>query len=86
MRFTALIGFVTSTTAAALSVPAGPPQPLGEIGWEGIVTPGGPIVEDIESKIRKEQPDFSIYTKEEQASPETSTDPTVISRGLLERR
>lgn len=23
---------------------AGPPLPVGEIGWEGSVTPGGPVV------------------------------------------
>nr|XP_036582083.1 uncharacterized protein CTRU02_08160 [Colletotrichum truncatum]KAF6790640.1 secreted protein [Colletotrichum truncatum] len=87
------LGFVASAAAAALSVRSEPPQPLGELGWEGAVTPNRPVLEvwgtsfeDIESKIRKDYPNFSIYTEEEQVDPETSANPAVATRGELERR
>ncbi|KAL0943370.1 uncharacterized protein CTRU02_201256 [Colletotrichum truncatum] len=93
MRSATVLGFVASAAAAALATPSGLPQPLGELGWEGVITPGGPKVEvwgssfeDIQAKIQVEHPKFSIYTHEEQAAPETSADPAVVARSKLERR
>ncbi|GKT61410.1 secreted protein [Colletotrichum tofieldiae] len=67
---------------------------MGEVGWQGSVTPGAPEIEvwgasfkDIEAKIRKEyDPDFSIYTEEEQEVPGASEDPGLVARQHLERR
>ncbi|KAH7347503.1 hypothetical protein B0T11DRAFT_359937 [Plectosphaerella cucumerina] len=94
-----ILPFVASAAAAAVNtgnptaVEGGLPLPLGEIGWEGVVTPGGPSVkvwgasfEDIEAKIREDYPEFSIYEEEEQTGPETSPVPEVVTRAALEKR
>jgi hypothetical protein len=43
---------------------------------------------DIEAKIRKDYPDFSIYSETEVSTPvsETSADSAVAARGVLEAR
>lgn len=38
-----VLGLVASATAAAVGEKL--PLPLGELGWSGSVTPGGPILE-----------------------------------------
>lgn len=61
-----ILPFVASAAAAAVNtgnptaVEGGLPLPLGEIGWEGVVTPGGPSV-----KVWGASFEVSIVTKEE---------------------
>jgi hypothetical protein len=61
-----ILPFVASAAAAAVNtgnptaVEGGLPLPLGEIGWEGVVTPGGPSV-----KVWGASFEVIIGTKEE---------------------
>ncbi|KAH7375439.1 hypothetical protein B0T11DRAFT_293122 [Plectosphaerella cucumerina] len=89
-----VLGLVANAAAAAVGENL-PPLPLGDLGWSGSVTPGGPVLEywgqdfaDIEAKIRKDYPDFSIYSETEVSTPvsESSADPAVAARGVLEAR
>ncbi|KAM5343657.1 hypothetical protein ACJ41O_012194 [Fusarium nematophilum] len=86
------LSFVASATAAAINT-TGPPLPMGELGWGGVVNPGGPKIEvwgndldEIEAKIKKYHHEFSIYSEEEEEVPEVSADPAVVARGVLEAR
>lgn len=41
-----LLGLAATATGAAITTRSelDAPLPMGEIGWEGIITPGGPLV------------------------------------------
>ncbi|KAH7353391.1 hypothetical protein B0T11DRAFT_356454 [Plectosphaerella cucumerina] len=97
------VGVLLSLAAAAAgaaigsrSLPeSGPPLPMGEIGWEGSVIPGGPLVkiwgadlDDIEAKIKKDHPDFSMFLDvPNEADPvESSENPAVEAVDALEKR
>lgn len=45
-HFNAILNLAAVAAGAALraSSEPGPPLPLGELGWEGSITPGGPVV------------------------------------------
>ncbi|KAH6695407.1 hypothetical protein F5X68DRAFT_227388 [Plectosphaerella plurivora] len=82
-------------SAAAAAVGNVLPLPMGEIGWEGPATPGGPSVkvwgnsfEDIEAKIKKDHPGFSIYLDAPQEDTTGSSEaPEVAARAaLLQKR
>ena len=44
-HITVLFGFVASAMAAVVPPAPALPLPLGEVGWQGSVTPGGPTIE-----------------------------------------
>ncbi|KAM0274303.1 hypothetical protein ACHAQH_007977 [Verticillium albo-atrum] len=90
-----LLGFAAHAAAAALGDNL--PLPLGEIGWVGSVTPGGPELEywgidfeEIEAKIQKDYPGFSIYSDEpskvSELPEETNENPANTVRSILEAR
>ncbi|KAH6843151.1 hypothetical protein B0I37DRAFT_357144 [Chaetomium sp. MPI-CAGE-AT-0009] len=95
-----ILNFAASAAAAAISssLPASAPLPIGEVGWEGAVVPGEPAIvvwgdsfEDIEAKLQSDHPGFSIYQDEANVDEdggfeETSEDPALVARGLLEAR
>ncbi|KAH6685426.1 hypothetical protein F5X68DRAFT_233171 [Plectosphaerella plurivora] len=96
-HFSILLSLVAAAAGAALSPRAdsGLTLPLGEIGWEGSVTPGGPVVkvwgadlDDIEAKIKKDHPEFSIWLDEpNEATPvESSANPALEVRAALVKR
>lgn len=44
------------------------------------------MIQDIEAKIKKDNPEFSIYLPEEPARPESSVDPALTAKRTLETR
>ncbi|KAH7359256.1 hypothetical protein B0T11DRAFT_300182 [Plectosphaerella cucumerina] len=96
-----ILGFAASVALSAAvpspsvaPLPGAAPLPIGQLGWEGVVIDGEPPVEvwgasfeDIEAKIRAQyNPDFSIYTKEENKPPAVSENNALVARTQLEAR
>ncbi|EUC26630.1 hypothetical protein COCCADRAFT_10590 [Bipolaris zeicola 26-R-13] len=44
-HFAIFLSFIASAMTAAVPPSLQPPLPIGEIGWQGSVTPGGPTIE-----------------------------------------
>lgn len=44
-HFAIFLSFIASAMTAAVPPSLQPPLPIGEIGWQGSVTPGGPMIE-----------------------------------------
>ncbi|TLD20689.1 hypothetical protein PspLS_08542 [Pyricularia sp. CBS 133598] len=89
--FTTILSLAAYASASAIGNI--PPLPIGELGWEGSVVPGGPKVEvwgssfeDIEAKIRKDHPEFSIYNANETQTPGATENPSIAPRAVLEAR
>ncbi|KAF5009150.1 hypothetical protein FDECE_4594 [Fusarium decemcellulare] len=92
-----MLGLVAAAAGAALPDDK-LPLPLGQVGWEGRVTPDGPIEEywgddfdEIEAKIQKDHPGFSIYSDIdpellEPTSADESESPAVAVTRTLEKR
>ncbi|KAH7353844.1 hypothetical protein B0T11DRAFT_300918 [Plectosphaerella cucumerina] len=90
-----VLSLAAAVAGATLPGPSasGLPLPLGEMGWTGSITPGGPVVQvwgadldDIEAKIKKDHPEFSMYLDEPIQPLASSENPALEAREALSKR